>query len=74
MPLANIYHENGYQEDKQEFIGQLEEYNETISSYYEQRTKGKRNDTWTGQMAEMLGKKSRLYMKDYVEKQGFKKH
>ncbi|MCM3676683.1 MULTISPECIES: oxygen-insensitive NADPH nitroreductase [Peribacillus] len=74
LPLSNIYHENGYQEDKQEFIGQLEEYNETISSYYERRTKGERKDTWTEQMAGMLGKKSRLYMKDYVEKQGFKKH
>ncbi|WP_057915458.1 oxygen-insensitive NADPH nitroreductase [Peribacillus muralis] len=74
LPKSNIYHENGYQEERQEFIGQLEAYNETISDYYEQRTKGKRHDTWTGQMADMLGKKSRLYMKDYVEKQGFKKH
>lgn len=74
LPQSNIYHENGYQEDKQEFINQLGAYNETISDYYEQRTNGKRKDTWTGQMAGMLEKKSRLYMKDYVEKQGFKKH
>ncbi|AOH53613.1 NADPH-dependent oxidoreductase [Peribacillus muralis] len=74
LPKSNIYHENGYQEDKQEYIEQLEAYNETISDYYDQRTKGKRKDTWTGQMADMLEKKSRLYMKDYVEKQGFKKH
>ncbi|KWW16578.1 MULTISPECIES: oxygen-insensitive NADPH nitroreductase [Peribacillus] len=74
LPQSNIYHENGYQEDKQEFINQLGGYNATISDYYEQRTNGKRKDTWTGQMAGMLEKKSRLYMKDYVEKQGFKKH
>ncbi|MGE6378493.1 oxygen-insensitive NADPH nitroreductase [Peribacillus muralis] len=74
LPKSNIYHENGYQEDKQEYIEQIEAYNETISEYYDQRTRGKRKDTWTGQMADMLEKKSRLYMKDYVEKQGFKKH
>ena len=29
--LANIYHENSYQQDKQNIINQLEKYNETIS-------------------------------------------
>lgn len=74
LPLANVYHENGYQTDKQVFVEQLEAYNETISSYYERRTKGKRKDTWTEQMADMLAKNSRMYMKDYVEGQGFKKN
>ncbi len=74
LPLANVYHENSYQGDKQVFIEQLEEYNQTISSYYDQRTNGKRKDTWTEQIADMLGKKRRLYMKDYVEGQGFKKN
>ncbi len=74
LPQSNVYHENGYQMKKPEFIKQLEDYNGTISDYYEHRTNGKRKDTWTGQMAGMLEKKSRLYMKDYVEKQGFKKH
>ena len=73
LPKANIYHENGYQPDKQAFISQLEEYNETISNYYNQRTNGKRKDTWTQQMAEFLSQKRRVYMKEYVEKQGFKK-
>lgn len=74
LPLDNMYHENSYQTDQQVFIEQLEEYNQTISNYYDRRTNGKRKDTWTEQMAGMLGKKSRMYMKDYVEGQGFKKN
>ena len=74
LPRVNVYHENGYQQDQQVFTKQLEEYNETISSYYDRRTKGKRKDTWTEQMAGTFGKKIRMYMKDYVEGQGFKRH
>ena len=45
-----------------------------ISAYYERRTNGKRKDTWTEQISDMLDKKRRLYMKEYVEGQGFKKY
>ena len=74
LPLANVYHENSYQVDKQVFVKQLEQYNEEISVYYERRTNGKRKDSWTEQISDMLGKKRRLYMKEYVEGQGFKKY
>ena len=33
---------------------QLEEYNEIISDYYNERTKGERKDSWTEQMVGML--------------------
>lgn len=74
LPLANVYHENSYQADEEIYVKQLEEYNQTISSYYDRRTQGKRKDTWTEQIVDMLGQKRRLYMKDYVEEQGFKKY
>lgn len=73
LPRANVYHENHYQQDKETFIGQLQDYNETVSQYYHERTNGKRNDTWTGQIAGMLDKKSRMYMKEFVESQGLNK-
>ncbi|CAH0344180.1 oxygen-insensitive NADPH nitroreductase [Bacillus sp. CECT 9360] len=73
LPRSNVYHENNYQQDKETFIGQLQDYNEIVSQYYEERTNGKRRDTWTGQMAGMLDKKSRMYMKEFVENQGFNK-
>jgi len=67
LPLQHVYHENQYQGDKDEYIRQLNSYNEIVSQYYEQRTDGKRRDRWTEQMAAMLVKKSRMYMKGFVQ-------
>ncbi|WP_147536134.1 oxygen-insensitive NADPH nitroreductase [Bacillus marasmi] len=71
LPMSNIYHENEYQQNEEQFVAELTEYNEVISSYYEARTKGKRKDRWTEQMANMLEKKSRMYMKEYVQANKF---
>ncbi len=73
LPINNIYHENQYEQDSAAYEQQLEQYNKTISSYYEERTNGKRSDTWTSQMANMLKVPKRMYMKDFVEKKGFNK-
>ncbi|RFU61983.1 oxygen-insensitive NADPH nitroreductase [Peribacillus glennii] len=73
LPLTNVYHINGYQQEKDTFIAELREYNDIVSRYYLERTGGKRADTWTGQIASMLEKKSRMYMKEFVEKQGLNK-
>lgn len=67
LPLEHIYHENTYPQDKDEYVAQLKSYNEEVSQYYIERTKGKRSDTWTGQMANTFAKKSRMYMKEFVE-------
>ncbi|KIL46740.1 oxygen-insensitive NADPH nitroreductase [Jeotgalibacillus soli] len=68
LPVSAIYHENTYKHDVEWNKNQLEQYDADISSYYENRTNGARKDKWTEQMASMLEKKSRLYMKDFVEK------
>jgi FMN reductase (NADPH) len=73
LPLENVYHKNSYQTDHQQFINQLEQYNETVSSYYHERTNGARNDKWTSQIVNYMKQKSRKYLKDFVEKQGLKK-
>lgn len=70
LPLHAIYHENEYSQSLEENREQLEVYNQIISEYYLERTKGKRNDTWTSQMANMLEKPTRMYMKEFVEKLG----
>lgn len=67
LPLEHVYMENEYQQDSSTFIKQLEDYNQIISAYYKERSDGKREDTWTGQMGQMLEKKSRMYMKDFVQ-------
>ncbi|MBD1379743.1 oxygen-insensitive NADPH nitroreductase [Metabacillus arenae] len=73
LPLENVYHKNGYQQNDQLYKKQLEEYDQEISAYYHERTGGKRKETWTGQMAKMLSLPKRMYMKDFVEKKGFNK-
>ncbi|MED4015833.1 oxygen-insensitive NADPH nitroreductase [Sutcliffiella cohnii] len=73
LPLEHVYHENGYNSNKEEQLKQLDQYNEVISAYYEERTGGKRNDTWTSQMAGMLKTPKRRDMKAFVEKKGFAK-
>ncbi|MBS8262832.1 oxygen-insensitive NADPH nitroreductase [Mesobacillus boroniphilus] len=73
LPMANIYMENEYQKDRSLFEKQMHDYNETTSEYYRVRTGGKREDTWTGQMVKMVGGKSRMYMKEFVEKQNLNK-
>jgi FMN reductase (NADPH) len=68
LPFEHIYHVDEYPQDKQEYLHQLEEYDALISSYYEQRTGGKRKDRWTEQIAGMLERQNRMYMKEFVQK------
>lgn len=72
LPFKHLYHENTYEENTQTLIDELKEYNEIIKKYYLDRTGGKRSDTWTEQMGNMLEKQSRMYMKDFVEGQKLK--
>ncbi|MEL3971872.1 oxygen-insensitive NADPH nitroreductase [Rossellomorea oryzaecorticis] len=73
LPLNAVYHEDAYMSDEAGMKAELDRYDETISSYYHERTGGKRSDRWTEQMAKMLSGKKRMYMKEFVEKRGFDK-
>ncbi|WP_409295006.1 oxygen-insensitive NADPH nitroreductase [Peribacillus sp. SCS-26] len=73
LPLQHVYMEEEYQQDEKAYQSGLEEYNAVISEYYQARTGGQRSDTWTGQMAAMLGTGRRMYMKDFVEHKGLNK-
>lgn len=71
--FEHVYHEDVYETDENVYKKELKEYNELISEYYRERTSGKRSDTWTGQMASMLSKPTRMYMKEFTETKGFNK-
>lgn len=73
IQTEHLYHEEAYESDSVKYIRQLEDYNHVISSYYHERTEGMRTDTWTSQMAAMLSKPTRMYMKEFVESKGFNK-
>jgi FMN reductase (NADPH) len=69
LPLHHVYQENLYKSDKEKIQKDLEEYNKVVANYYKERTGGVREDTWTGQMSNMLSRRVRMYMKEFVEKQ-----
>lgn len=68
LPLEHVYHEEEYEQNAEDYLQQLTEYDQMISVYYDERTGGKRKDRWTEQMANMLEKQTRMYMKDFVQK------
>jgi FMN reductase (NADPH) len=70
LPMSHIYHENEYQQDIPTYKKELKEYNEVISQYYNERTSGRRQDTWTEQMANMLGTPRRTYMNEFIKNKG----
>lgn len=68
LPMEHVYHEEEYEQNEEVYLQQLKEYDELISSYYNERTGGRRKDRWTEQMAKMLEKQTRMYMKEFVQK------
>ncbi|WP_053376099.1 oxygen-insensitive NADPH nitroreductase [Paenibacillus sp. FJAT-27812] len=66
LPLANVYHEDGYNQDQSELVDQLQAYDQVISSYYSERTGGARKDRWSEAMAKLLQNPKRLYMKRFL--------
>jgi nitroreductase len=49
----------------------LEAYDEATCEYYNIRSTCRREDTWTGQMAEMMSKVMRPHMKAFINRKGF---
>ncbi|SHE42263.1 FMN reductase (NADPH) [Seinonella peptonophila] len=71
LPIEHIYHEEVYQLDQKIFQEKMQEYDQIIQDYYRKRTNGKRMDTWTAQIANMLAHPKRLFMNEFVRKLGF---
>ncbi len=68
LPFEHVYHEDEYEQNTEVYVSQLQKYDDLISCYYEERTDGKRKDRWTEQIANMLDRKSRMYMKEFVQR------
>lgn len=73
LPMKNVFHIDKYNTNKNSYLAELKEYDQTISSYYEERTAGKRKDKWTDQVVATLSKNARMNMKEFVQKKGFMK-
>ena len=67
LPVDIVLQEDYYQERSTD----LEQYNEICRSYYQSRSSGSREDTWTRQISAMFSKPLRPHMKAFLEKKGF---
>ncbi|MDF2814028.1 MAG: nitroreductase [Paenibacillus sp.] len=71
LSTSAILHENTYQIPEQVVEG-IDEYDKRIRDYYIERTQGRRDTTWSLEMADKFKRKLRPYVKDYLEEQGFR--
>lgn len=69
LPLDMVLMEEEYQPVNKERVA---EYDETMRSYYHERTGGKLDRIWSQDMNALLGKESRPHMKEFLHKKGFK--
>ncbi|AHA10119.1 NAD(P)H-flavin oxidoreductase [Bacillus toyonensis BCT-7112] len=71
LPVAAILHENGYDEKKYDEL--LNEYDETMSAYYKERSSNQKNITWTESMSSFMSKEKRMHMKEFLSEKGLNK-
>ena len=67
LPVTVILKEEYYQDNQTD----LKKYNETCKDYYQNRSSGSREETWTGQISKMMSVPTRLHMKKFLGKKGF---
>ncbi|PNZ09400.1 oxygen-insensitive NADPH nitroreductase [Staphylococcus simiae] len=70
LPFEHVFHHNQYNDDKEQQREQIKQYDQTISGYYDKRTNGQRQETWSQQIETFLGNKARLDMLDQLRKAG----
>ncbi len=72
LPENEIYHENEYHSSER-LVHDLENYDQTVSQYYDLRHKNRRIDTFTNQIAKAMDKcpEKRMSMLDVLKSQGF---
>lgn len=69
LPLSVTLKEDRYDESNDR--AGIAAYDDTLRSYYLERTGGKRNSTWTADMSALLGKESRPHMRGFLADRGF---
>lgn len=70
LPVRAVLHRETY--DASGHAEAIAEYDETIREYYKERTNGKRDSTWSKEMADKFKVPARVYMREYLEEQGFR--
>ena len=73
LPFEHIFHKNVYNSNKAHQKETLNAYDQMVSKYYQDRTNGVRNETWSQQVAGFLSGKARLDMLEQLNKAGLMK-
>ncbi|MBV7434897.1 oxygen-insensitive NADPH nitroreductase [Cardiobacteriaceae bacterium TAE3-ERU3] len=71
LSLNAVYHENHYQHDPAVVKAALDEYDQRIADYYEQRSSGKRPESWRQLMVKALHPVKRKTLHAIAKAQGF---
>lgn len=69
LPLSVVLKADRYQDDND--TKTISEYDEQVREYYRSRTGGKKETTWSEQIADMLVKEARPHMKTYLKDRGY---
>lgn len=69
LPLSVTLKEDRYDDSRDRDL--IAGYDDTLRSYYLERTRGARDSTWTADMSGLLGKESRPHMRDFLARRGF---
>ena len=73
LPFGHVFHKNVYNSNKAQQKETLNAYDQMVSKYYQDRTNGVRNETWSQQVAGFLSGKARLDMLEQLNKSGLMK-
>ncbi len=71
LPFEHVFHENQYNADKEQQLNQIKQYDKDIQEYYEKRTQGKRSESWSEQIKNMMSKKTRPDILEKLNLKGF---
>lgn len=69
LPQSLVIHQNSYQQDLDR--QQLAQYDEKVRHYYQSRTGGNKDMSWSEQITATLTKEARPFMKDFLVSKGF---
>ncbi len=69
MPLQAILHQDSYQQ--QDLQQQVDDYDETMARYYQQRGSNVRLSNWSQQTAQAIQGKTREHMLSFLQARGF---
>lgn len=64
LPFEAVFHENGYQMDKGNYI---EDFDKTLHTYYQKRSSNNRVDNWSSQMIDKFSKSTRTDVGPFVQ-------